>query len=136
VLLPLKATQYGNSPPGTRNEALWLAAERGDLESLQVLAVQPFIDPPDDFRRRALARAAAAGKTDAVELLIRRGASIDVSDLRGITPLMLAARAGSLGSVTALLEARANPNAADQDGNTVLMHAARGGQITVQARVS
>jgi len=83
-----------------------------------------------------LARASAAGKTDAVELLIRRGASIDGSDLRGITPLMLAARAGSLGSVTALLEARANPNAADQDGNTVLMHAARGGQITVQARVS
>ena len=47
----------------TRSEALWLAAERGDLRSLQVLAVRPFIDPRDEFGRGALARAALAGKT-------------------------------------------------------------------------
>ena len=78
----------------TRSEALWLAAQRGDLESLQALTASPFVDPPDEFGRGALARAAAAGKAQAVAFLIRRGASIDATDLHGTTPLMLAAQIG------------------------------------------
>jgi len=113
--------------PGTRHEALWLAAERGDLQGVQGLSDRDSVNSHDDFGRGALARAARAGRTDVVEALVHAGAAVDSADQYGITALMLAAREKHASTVNALLQAGANVNVADHGGNTPLMHAAAGG---------
>lgn len=115
--------------PGTRHEALWLAAERGDLQAVQALRDRDSVNSHDDFGRGALARAAQAGHTDVVEALVHAGAAVDSADQYGITPLMLAAREKHGSTVGALLQAGANVNLADHGGNTPLMHAAAGGDV-------
>ena len=94
-----------------KQEALWLAAERGDLASVQVLATPALVSATDEFRRGALERAAEAGQGATLELLLQRGARVDAADRYGITALMLAARSGSVDSVAALLKAHAAINA-------------------------
>ena len=115
-----------------KREALWLAAEQGDMASLEALASAPLVTETDEFGRGALARAAEAGNAPALEVLLRRGAPVDAADQYGMTALMLAARAGSAASVEVLLHSRANVSAVDHKGNTALMHwaaaTARSGQ--------
>src|SRR5437016_4852808 len=82
--------------PAAKREAFWLAAEQGELERVSAFADRTLIDSHDEFGRGALARAAGAGKANAVALLIKRGASVDAADSFGTTALMLAARAGSV----------------------------------------
>jgi ankyrin repeat protein len=55
-----------------------------------------------------------------IELLLNRGASIDVRDRRGATALSLAVEAGFTEAVPALLAAGANPNVQDTSGMTPL----------------
>ncbi|MDB6087061.1 MAG: hypothetical protein JWN43_4942 [Gammaproteobacteria bacterium] len=115
--------------PATRHEALWLAAERGDLQVVQALSDRDSVNSHDDFGRGALARAARAGRTDVVEALVHAGAAVDNADQYGITPLMLGAREKHDSTVGALLRAGAKVNLADHGGNTPLMHAAAGGDV-------
>ena len=121
--------------PGTRHEALWLAAQRGDLQVVQALADLDSVSSHDDFGRGALARAALAGRTEVVEFLVHAGAAVDSADQYGITPLMLAARDKHGSTVNALLQAGANVNLADHGGNTPLMHAAAGGDAGIIDRL-
>ena len=118
-----------------KREALWLAAEQGDMASLEALASAPLVTETDEFGRGALARAAEAGNAPALEVLLRRGAPVDAADQYGMTALMLAARAGSAASVEVLLHSHANINAVDHKGNTVLMHGAAGGKVDVIERL-
>jgi uncharacterized protein len=118
-----------------KREALWLAAEQGDVASLEALASAPLVTEADEFGRGALARAAEAGHAPALEVLLRRGAPVDAADQYGMTALMLAARAGSADSVEVLLRSRANVNAVDHKGNTALMHAAAGGKADAVERL-
>jgi serine/threonine-protein phosphatase 6 regulatory ankyrin repeat subunit B len=115
--------------PGTRHEALWLAAEQGDLQVVRALSDRDSVNSHDDFGRGALARAARAVRTEVVEALLHSGAAADSADQYGITPLMLAAREKHGSTVGALLQAGANVNLADHGGNTPLMHAAAGGDL-------
>ena len=46
---------------GVRRDALWLAAQQGDVASLEVLATPALLAETDEFGRGALARAAEAG---------------------------------------------------------------------------
>jgi ankyrin repeat protein len=121
--------------PKVKREALWLAAEQGDVASLEALASATLVTETDEFGRGALARAAEAGQASALELLLRRGAAVDNADRYGMTALMLAARAGSTESVEALIRSKGNVNAVDHKGNTVLMHAAAGGKVAVVERL-
>ena len=98
---------------GVRRDALWLAAEQGDLTSLEALASPTLVTERDEFGRGALARAAEAGRAPAVELLLRRGAPVDAADKYGMTALMLAAHAGSPETVAVLVQAHANLSAVD-----------------------
>ena len=66
--------------PAAKREAFWLAAEQGELERVNAFADRTLIDSRDEFGRGALARAARAGKADAVALLIKRGAAVDAAD--------------------------------------------------------
>jgi len=63
--------------PAAKREAFWLAAEQGELERVNAFSDRTLIDSRDEFGRGALARAARAGKADAVALLVKRGAPVD-----------------------------------------------------------
>jgi len=62
----------------------------------------------------------SARSADAVQLLIRSGAKVDVRNHAWRTPLMEAVSAGDAALVRALLAAGADPRAKDRDGHTVL----------------
>src|SRR6185295_1986537 len=119
----------------SRREALWLAAERGDLGTLQSLADKATVSARDEFGRGALARAAATGQSEAAAALLRVGAAVDSVDERGVTPLMLAASAGSAPAIDVLVRAGARSGAADQAGNNALMYAARSGNVDAVNRL-
>lgn len=57
--------------------------------------------------------------------LIESGATVDMRDALGRTPLRYAVRAGETKAVAILLDAGANPNSADVDGETPLHDAVR-----------
>ena len=82
--------------------------------TIEALANKTNVNEHDAFGRGALARAALAGRADAVAALIRLGAAVDATDTQGITALLLAAQAGSAQSVDVLLRSGANPGTADR----------------------
>ena len=61
------------------------------------------------------------------DLLIRGGATVDVTNDLGVTPLWIASRNASTAMIAKLLNARANPNLAPPVNGTPLMIAARRG---------
>ena len=72
----------------------------------------------------ALNVAAYRGNSEAVEMLIRHGATVDVPDhMTGKTALVKAAYVGHTPTAIALLDAKANVNAADNQGYTALAFA-------------
>jgi ankyrin repeat protein len=92
---------------------LWDAAISGDTVTIgQALAAGAQIDSLDTRRsvngRRALNWAALGNRVDAMRFLLRRGASIDMANLTGFTPLHHAAEAGSLAAAEVLLAAGAD----------------------------
>lgn len=64
---------------------------------------------------------------DAIELLLRAGATPDAKDRYGLTPLYYAASNGNAAIIQKLLKAGANPNITNKEGDTALMAAARAG---------
>lgn len=79
----------------------------------------------------ALTFAALGANVTGINLLLSRGANVNVSRADGITVLMLAARACPPEIVRELLRRKAEINAKDNDGATPLMYAAREGQTEV-----
>ena len=92
---------------------LWDAAISGDTVMIgQALAAGAQIDSLDTRQnangRRALNWAALGNRVDAIRFLLRRGASIDMTNRTGFTPLHHAAEAGSLEAAEVLLAAGAD----------------------------
>src|SRR3989442_14684197 len=90
--------------------------------------VDPDVRQPDGAT--ALHWAAQWDDVATVDLLIRAGAEINVTNDYGVTPLAVASQNGSTASATVvekLLEAGANPNARLPSGETVLMTASFAG---------
>ncbi|KAK4460442.1 ankyrin repeat-containing domain protein [Cladorrhinum samala] len=67
----------------------------------------------------ATAAAAAAGEA-LVSLLLDKGANVEATDVRGMTPLALAVESGSVASVRLLLAKGARSNVSDRGGMTPL----------------
>jgi ankyrin repeat protein len=84
------------------------------------------VDQATDSGRTPLFVAADADRTEAVKLLIDRGAKVDQALKTGETPLIAACRNGSAACAALLLDHGANPNAAGARG-TALTYAARAG---------
>lgn len=96
--------------PQTR---LWDGAVSGDTVAIgEALAAGAQVDSLDTRRsangRRALNWAALANQPAAIRFLLRRGASIDLANRTGFTPLHHAAEAGSVEAAEALLAAGAD----------------------------
>ncbi len=70
--------------------------------------------------------ASSMGKTEAVRLLLRHGARVNIRD-KGVSPLMIAAMEGHEHVVSELLAHNANIDLQNENGMTALMSAAYGG---------
>jgi ankyrin repeat protein len=89
------------------------------------------VNAPQRDGATALHWAAHWDDLETARLLLAAGASADVADHYGVTPLGLACANGSTAMVDTLLKARANPNAVQASGETPLMIAARTGTLAV-----
>ena len=78
----------------------------------------------------ALHIAAANGGLANVEALLESGASVEVRDNQGWTPLMFTVQEGHLEGTRTLLDAGADVDAADTRGRTALMLAANVGNVS------
>nr|XP_020662492.1 ankyrin repeat and SOCS box protein 1 isoform X1 [Pogona vitticeps] len=75
--------------------------------------------------------AATAGHGNCVEFLIRKGAEIDLVDVKGQTALYVAVVNGHLECARILLEAGADPNGSRHHRSTPVYHAARVGRADI-----
>eukprot|EP00050_Salpingoeca_kvevrii_P007220 m.294610 g.294610 ORF g.294610 m.294610 type:complete len:1440 (-) comp13030_c0_seq1:65-4384(-) len=109
-------------------EALWLAAELGDLDAVEILCRgSPNLELCCGGQMTPLMVSVAAGNTKVAEALIAAGASVNRSNEIGETVLHLAMKAGLEELVMSLLKAGADPSAQDENGNTVLSWACKRG---------
>lgn len=115
-----------NVPKDENKTALSWAAAEGSEESIDLLLKQPGIelDIPDKFGHTPLLRAADAGHTKCVRMLLDKGASVKHADNKGMTALSLAAVQGHKVVAKLLLKNKAEINAQDKKGNTPLALAA------------
>lgn len=112
--------------PNVVGEALWTAAENGDVEAANLaLSEGTPVDAADPFGRTALMSAAAGGHHLLVLRLLEAGADPNAASATGRTPLMFAAES-SPNALTPLLllNAGADPHAADEEGLRALELAA------------
>ncbi|KAG8508254.1 Ankyrin repeat and SOCS box protein 1, partial [Galemys pyrenaicus] len=75
--------------------------------------------------------AATAGHSHCVDFLIRKGAEVDLVDVKGQTALYVAVVNGHLESAQILLEAGADPNGSRHHRSTPVYHAARVGRADI-----
>ncbi len=115
------------SSSGGPAEALRAAAESGDVDAAKAQLALPsmskrLIDSVDSgyFGGTALSFAAEGGHEAIVEALLAAGASADLADRSGYSPLHLAARRGHTGCVQLLLNGGAPPDARDGQKQTPL----------------
>ena len=112
-----------------RGLVVW-AIRHHDLASLEAFLKVSGVEAADEFGRTPLTYAVIAGSRDAVNQLLKAGASADHADHFGTTPLMLAAEGESEPVFNAVLKASKKTDARDSVGNTALCYAARVGRRT------
>ena len=97
---------------------LWIAAVSGDTVSISAaLDAGAKVDSIDaQGNRRALNYAAIGNHVAAVRLLMRRGATVNLANRTGFTPLHHAAEAGALDALAALLAAGADATITSTQG--------------------
>jgi len=86
--------------------------------------VAALLEEAEGFGSKLL-RAAAEGNDTGVRQLLASGAPVNVTDERGLTPLMMASRNGNLGMMQALLSRGADATARDASGQGVFEWAAQ-----------
>src|SRR6476660_8155450 len=85
------------------------------------------IDARTLSRPTALYQATENGRTDAVDLLLRKGADPNLPGRSGVTPLAAAAYKGNEAVVALLLARRADPALIDTTGKSAMIYAAARG---------
>ncbi|KAK3279039.1 hypothetical protein CYMTET_13056 [Cymbomonas tetramitiformis] len=103
----------------------WLCGHRAPLTSLDHNVVRQEDQTP------LLLAVAAAGATEAIHLLVNRGADVNSCDKFGRTALMRSARGGNASCVRVLLDLGADPNRKTRKRRTALMEAAEGGNLEI-----
>jgi len=144
VALLLEARAEPNAADGAGRRALPCATATGYIELCQILlegqadvegrSLSGKPNAPGDENGKdgggvtALSIAAAIDRPRLVELLVGAGADHEVSDERGLSPLMAAAKAGGAETCALLIAARAAVSAREKaGGKTVLLFAASSG---------
>lgn len=123
LLLGHPAAGAAQGGPTDAQSRLWDAAIAGDTAAITgALADGARIDSLDVRRsrngRRALNWAALNNHVPAIQLLLARGAGIQLPNLTGFTPLHHAAEVGASDAAMALLAAGADPTWPNDAGQT------------------
>ena len=109
----------------------WDLVTATDYESIRVIEKQ--LDDGADInmtlQRTALHAAAANGNLEIVELLIERGANVNLKDIHGRVPMFVALAEHQPEVAARLAEADTNPNVRTVDGSTLLMAAVRAEEV-------
>ena len=71
----------------------------------------------------AFFQATSTGDLETMKKIIKEGINVNISDAKGITPLMIAAAYGKLEPTRLLLNSGADINIEDEEGNTALIYA-------------
>jgi len=113
--------------------SLWLAAISGDTAAMAAaLDAGAKIDSMDaQGNRRALNYAAIGNHVAAVRLLMRRGATVNLANRTGFTPLHHAAEAGAVDALAVLLAGGADTSIASAQGALPIDTARRRGDQAV-----
>ena len=109
----------------------WDLVNATDYESIPV--IEKLLDEGADIdmtlQRTALHAAAANGNLEIVDLLIERGADVNLKDIHGRVPMFVALAEHQPEVAARLAEADTNPNVRTVDGSTLLMAAVRAEEI-------
>lgn len=128
-LLMASGTKIADRPAflkRAQNYALWRAIAGGEVSAAKALLEQGTDPDFRDDQGETLLTIAAKEEYSAAKtiLLLDGGASANLANSAGDTPLMVAADRYQPATVKALLDHGADPNALDRGGNSVLMRAA------------
>ena len=104
------------------------AVEAGAFDTVSLIIEEGDINATQVDGMRALHWAAYHDEADLVNELVERGASPNIENRYGITPLYLACLNGNEAIVSRLLKAGADPNSSVSGGETALMTASRTGK--------
>ena len=111
-----------------KNEELYYAALKGDLEEVQrILDLGVDINLLSSLGETPLYAASMMGKLPVVKLLLERGAHINQPNFNGNIPLYGASYFNKIPTFEYLLEHGANVNQPNREGKTPLYAAATGG---------
>ncbi|KAJ8133100.1 hypothetical protein O1611_g522 [Lasiodiplodia mahajangana] len=89
--------------------------------------VDPFLDQGRQYEMTPVSQASKRRNSEVIELLLARGAKVNVSDNTGMTPLLLATKYGTRETVARLLDFGAEVDVSNEDGMTPLLFAAKHG---------
>ncbi|XP_042877569.1 transient receptor potential cation channel subfamily A member 1 homolog [Penaeus japonicus] len=89
------------------------------------------LDATDLYLRTPLMYAAGGDHTEAISMLVSKGADMDAKDMNRSTPLLIAAQSGHATAVQALLDLGANERAMDKLDKTALYLSAEHGKLEV-----
>jgi hypothetical protein len=133
VAMAPAASKAGDAPAAEETATLGGAAAAGDLDAIgrHLASGEDVNAPAGDYRLTPLHRAALAGRAEAADMLIRRGAAVDAEATDGGTPLHAAAFLGNVAVVSTLLEHGADANALNRRGATPLDNAAVDAPTTI-----
>ena len=137
---PVETVLFADSDPHTldafKNSRLMLASARGNLDDMEALiAAGCDVQQANDHNDTALHLACRFNHKEAVFLLLRHSAKVNVSNRLGSHPLHEAIYVGDLDMVNYLLDNGANPDIADSAGLTPLMIAVKVDSLDIAQRV-
>lgn len=126
------ATHTENREMDKRNQSLLAAAGQGDKEAIiRQLADGADIDATDDRGRTSAMIAVHTKQLAVFNLLVEKGANINIRDDRSDNPLLYAGAEGLLDFVKAAIAAKADTKLTNRFGGTALIPAADRGHVEV-----
>lgn len=127
-----QATQAVKVEMDKLNQALLTATSQGDKAAIErLLAEGADIDATDSRGRTSAMIAVHSGLLDVFNLLVERGANINIRDNNLDNPLLFASAAGQLAFVKASIAAGADTTITNRFGGTALIPAADRGHVEI-----
>lgn len=116
------ARNDGGAAPAGNGSNIWAAAKRGDVDAIErhLTSGEAVNGVDPEHGGTPLQWAAAGGRTEAVDLLVRRGANVNHAGRDGGTALHAAAFLGHVKTVETLLRHGAMVNVVNRDGSKPL----------------